>query len=419
MIDPYYSLTGRKNRYSNASIIDAGLPTARNAFYSNRANKQAQEALDLQQSAFDAQKQNYEDQLRLTKDQMAYNEEQGKTSNLLGLGSLAVSGYPMIKDSEVVQGIKTAAGNIGTGVKNATLAGTDYLGLTETPKASGSQPASSLISQATPINTQTTGEIPSTGIIPKTTVNLNQGYATGEAATKLPDYVYDGGTADMMTTEGADTGGFLSSLSSNPYVLPALGAGAAVYGGKILQGAGNLIKDPAHTISDFGKGASENIQGFVRNPIGSIVEAGKDIFQDIGDTVSNFVDTVGDVVRDPLGAVTGGSHFCTAVAVNTHVDHETKMRLEYFRRYCREHHTEEAEHYFKHGGEIVRAIEESVPDKKAFFNELKFDLVLPVAKLVNDGKYDEAVTLYRNKYIDLMKRFMVELLPSFNEIGAI
>jgi hypothetical protein len=411
MIDPYYALTGKRKTYGQADIINAELPTARNQYYANKNYQLSQDALD-------AQKENYANTLALTQDQLDYQKEQGKTSNLLGLGSLAVSGYPMIKDSGVVQGIKSAAGNIGTGVKNAALAGTDYLGLTQTPQASGGQSAASLVSQATPINTQTTGEIPSTGIIPKTTVDLNQGYATGEAATKLPDYVYDGGTGDMMTTEGADTGGFLSKISNNPYVLPALGGVAAVYGGKILQGAGKFINDPAHTVSDFGKGVAENIQGFGRNPIGSVVEAGKDIFQDIGDTIGNFVDTVGDVARDPLGSVQEISHFCTAVAVNTHVDHETKMRLEYFRRYCREHHAEEAEHYFNHGGEIVRAIEESVPDKKAFFNELKFDLVLPVAKLVNDGKYDEAVTLYRNKYIDLMKRFMVELLPSFNEIGV-
>lgn len=421
MINPTYSLSGRKNPYLYADIVDAQTPGARSQYFANRNYQLNQDALDLQQKALEAQMQNYADTLGLTKDQIDYQRQQGNVSNLLGLGSLAINAYPLVRDTAPVNAIKNFVGNVGSGAKNLVLKGTDYLGLTKPHTATLGAPATTAASMATPIASQVTGEIPSTGIIPKPAVDLNQGYDIGDAATKLPSYVYEGGPSDILTAEGApvESTGMLSQITSSPYFIPAAAGIASVYGPQIIEGAKNLVTDPLGTIRDFGQSSAENIMGFVRNPIGSTVEMVGDVLEDVGNTVNNFVSGAVNFVKDPIGSTTDalGSHFCSAVADNTYIDHKTKIFMMEFRRYCIEFHNDLAQYYFKNAGEVVKKINE-LEDKKQFYNNLKFELVIPVSKLVESDRHEDAFELYNKKYIELMKKYTPELLDEYLDQGV-
>ena len=152
------------------------------------------------------------------------------------------------------------------------------------------------------------------------------------------------------------------------------------------------------------------------NPIGDFAARGVKNFAEKG--LGKTGGRLAHAAVDPIGAVSDlvdDSFLCSETARQAGLAFSEIKALIRLRRWVDESPNQLSRHYFTIGSQLVKEIAKQ-EDLKAFYKELKADLIEPVVAFVSKKDYQSAYDHYAAKYLSLLKKYAIHLYPGYAKL---
>ncbi len=367
----YESITGRRPRFRYDLGIREATPAARNRYYSGQQ-------LGIERDRLKEQKRQFEEA-------QAYQEKQDTISNVVGGAGTAASIYSTFGGSGSAGG--TAAAGAGASSGSGAAAGGTAAGSSAGAGGSEAGAGGSSLGTAGAIAAIIAGQ-----------------YLLGEAT----DTEFEGQpTRHFFSTN--EEGNWSPGIANDPWLgwsYQQMGAGASP-GQKMDARLWN---------EDWG-GAAKSLPATVDQWTDPVRSLGYGAASSLLTNQAGMSDQEADAAMmlvDPMSAAVHyveDTYLCTEIKRVIGMSHLENAAMMIIRAGCLKKFKNLTHHYFRYGGELVKAINNKVEFPKQFWAQLKDDMVKPVIGLIAKGDIDGAINKYALKALDLFDEYAPDLYP--------